>query len=77
MADLLTTEEKIGMINQHIKNIELNQYNLDLSLIEENALDKPDSGRVESLEAQIAEAATKINALKQVLTRLEADQGSN
>jgi hypothetical protein len=59
----LTNEEKIGIVNQHIKNLELNIYNLELSLIEENAVAVPNAANVSSLNGQVAEANAKKTAL--------------
>lgn len=38
MATMLSNEEKINMINQHIRSLEFSKYNADLDLIEANAV---------------------------------------
>lgn len=63
MTYQLTNEEKSAIINQHIKNLEYGIYNLQVSLIEENAVSTPDSDTVSSLNSQIAESNTKKTAL--------------
>ena len=40
MTSILTNDEKTGMVVQHKKNVAINKYNLELSLIEENAIDQ-------------------------------------
>ena len=63
MTYQLTNEEKSAIINQHIKNLEYGIYNLQVSLIEENAVSTPDADKVSSLNSQIAESNTKKTAL--------------
>jgi hypothetical protein len=63
MANTLTNEDKIGLISQHKRNIEMNKYNLELTLIEENALSTPNAETVANITAQVNEAAAKIAAL--------------
>lgn len=59
----LSNEEKISIINQHKKNVEYSKYNLQISLIEENAVTSPDQDAVDSLNDKIAEIDKKITAL--------------
>lgn len=67
---MLTNEEKLGIINQHKRNISLNKYNLELSLIEENALATPNAEVVASLTAQIADYDLKLAALDAEIAEL-------
>ena len=60
----LSNEEKLGILNQHIKNVEYNKYNLELSLIEENAVSPANAETISSLNAQMAAADAKIEALE-------------
>ncbi len=68
----LTNEEKSAIVSQHIKNLEYNIYNLQVSLVEENAVSAPDANKVSSLNSQIAEANTKKTALLAELSDLTA-----
>jgi len=68
----LTNEEKAAIVNQHIKNLEYNIYNLQVSLVEENAVSAPDADKVSSLNNQISEASTKKTALLAELSDLTA-----
>ncbi len=67
---MLTNEEKTGIINQHKRNIVFNKYNVELSLIEENALTTPNAETVASLTAQVAELDRKLTALDEELEAL-------
>jgi len=68
----LTNEEKAAIVNQHIKNLEYSIYNLQVSLVEENAVSAPDADKVSSLNNQISEASTKKTALLAELSDLTA-----
>lgn len=68
----LTNEEKIGLIQQHKRNIEYSAYNLELTLIEENAVGTPNAETVARLTAEIAELETKLSALNAELASLNA-----
>lgn len=59
----LSNEEKISIINQHKKNVEYSKYNLQISLIEENAVTSPDQDAIDSLNDKIVEINKKITAL--------------
>lgn len=64
MSIVLTNEEKSVVVSQHIKNVDYSIYNLELSLIEENAVSSPDAGKISSLNDQL----TDLNAQKTALT---------
>jgi CII-binding regulator of phage lambda lysogenization HflD len=59
----LTPEEKIGIINSHIKNIAYNKYNNEIALLEENSKTSKDTVVIAKLGANISEAETQIAAL--------------
>lgn len=61
---LLTNDEKIGIANQHLKNLQYNRYNLELSLKEENALDTPNAASVADVQLQITSIDAKIAAIE-------------
>lgn len=61
MTSILTNEEKAGIINQHIKNLEYSLFNIEISLIEEKAVSSSES--LESLESQFKELNLKKSAL--------------
>lgn len=68
----LTNEEKAAIVSQHIKNLELNIYNLQISLVEENAVASPNATNVSSLNSQLTEANAKKTALLAELNDLTA-----
>lgn len=69
---MITNEEKLGIINQHMRNVQVNKYNLELTLLEENALTSPNAETVSSLTAQIAEANKKMAVLETELESVQA-----
>lgn len=71
MEDYVSDEDKIHIINQHIKNYSYNKYNLEVSLLAENALTVPDPGSVDSLLSQIQQIDQKISALENERNSIE------
>lgn len=70
MPELLTNEEKISVVNQHLKNLEYNKYNVELSLIEENAITKINDDVISSLNEQLVNLNAKIDVLQQEIASL-------
>ncbi len=67
----LTNEEKISILNQHIKNIVINKYNLQVSIIAEEAAETIDQTRINSLNSQINAEQAKYDALLVELSTLQ------
>ena len=63
----ITKDEKISIIAQRVRSIEFNKYNLQLALLEENALVSPKADTVSDLTEQIAQADKKLEALDEEL----------
>lgn len=63
MSTSLTNEEKINIVDQHIKSLDYSEYGLQLDLIEIQAVNNPDPGQVTSLNSRISAIATKRAAL--------------
>ena len=59
----LSTEEKVSIVNQHLRNISFKKYNLDLSLVEEQALSTPSQERLNEINSDIAEVAAQTAVL--------------
>jgi len=72
MSTILTNEEKAGIVTQHIKNIEYSIYNLEISVIEEEAVESPDAEKISTLNSDITELNTKKAALTTELATLTA-----
>jgi hypothetical protein len=67
----LTNQEKIEIINQHIKNSEKNEFNLYVSLLGEQQ--KSDNDLIISaLEKQIQDEVNKQTVLNSEKTKLQA-----
>lgn len=71
MSIELTKDEKIQIINNHIKNLKSNKYNLEVSLIEENSLDEINNSTVTLLNTEISNTTSRIEALEAEITRLQ------
>jgi hypothetical protein len=70
MSIELTKDEKIQIINNHIKNLKTNKYNLEVSLIEENALEIVSDVTVSSLTTEISNTISRIQALEAEIIKL-------
>ena len=70
MSVELTKDEKIQIINNHIKNLKTNKYNLEVSLIEENALELVSDVTVSSLTTEISNTVSRIQALEAEIIKL-------
>jgi hypothetical protein len=70
MTTLLSNEEKAAIVNQHLKNLHYNKFNIEMSVVEENAKSNPDENTVESLNAQLADFDSRIEALDAELAKL-------
>jgi hypothetical protein len=65
----LSVEEKTAIISQHLRNLGFKKYNLDLSLVEEQALSEPNTEALAKINSDISEVVAQTTAL---LTELEA-----
>lgn len=70
MTTLLSNEEKAGIINQHLKNLHYSKFNLEMSVVEENAKSAPDADTLLSLNDQITDIVSRISALEAELAKL-------
>ena len=52
MTNILSKEERTSIVNSHKRNLAMNQYNIQLSIIEEQAKTSPDSSTISDLNAQ-------------------------
>jgi hypothetical protein len=72
MTTSLTKEEMISIIGQHKRTLELNKYNLQLALIQENALVSPNTENISSLNDQITDSDRKLAALDAELENINS-----
>ena len=63
MAIELTNEEKLGIVNQHIKSIDYTIYGLELDLLEAQAVDSPDATQISSINNRISSANNRRTVL--------------
>lgn len=73
MSSELTTEEKNGIIDQHLKNLSQNKYNLYLTILEIQSAESSDQLEIQNIESQIKDIDFKINTLEQEKTILEQE----
>lgn len=59
----LTNEEKLTILDQHIKSVNYGLYGLELDLLEINATANPDAGQIANINARITASNAKKSAL--------------
>jgi hypothetical protein len=70
MTALLSNEEKTGIINQHLRNLHYSKFNIEISLVQENARVQKETETIVSLNAELADVETRITALEAELDKL-------
>lgn len=63
MVYTLTNQEKIDIINQHLKNLEYSKYNSEISLVEESAAVEPQQNLIKEIQDQLDSINAKQAAL--------------
>jgi|694.fasta_scaffold06855_36 membrane protease subunit (stomatin/prohibitin family) len=59
----LTNEEKLNIVNQHLKSVDYSIYGLQLDLLEINSISNPDASQVSNINTRITAANAKRAAL--------------
>jgi len=59
----LTNEEKLSIVEQHIKSIDYGIYGVQLDIIEINAISNPDASQLSNLNTRLAALNSKRTAL--------------
>jgi len=59
----LTNEEKLNIVNQHLKSVDYSIYGLQLDLLEINSTSNPDASQVSNINTRITAANAKRAAL--------------
>lgn len=67
----LSNEDKVSIIDQHLRNLEYSKYNLEISILEENAATTPDPSVIAGNQSKISEIENKITALNNTKAELE------
>jgi hypothetical protein len=70
MVYTLTKEEKIDIINQHLKNLEYSKFNSEISLVEESAAAEPQQILIDEIQGQIDSINAKQAALLSEISSL-------
>jgi hypothetical protein len=68
----LTNEEKIGILNQHIKNVLINKYNVHIAVIAEESATVVDQSKIDALNSQMESEQAKYDALLIELESLQS-----
>ncbi len=66
----LSNEEKIGVVDQHIKSLSYILYGAQLDLIEANAATNPDLVTISAINTKISDLNSKLEALNTELSSL-------
>jgi hypothetical protein len=74
MSYELTKSDKITILNQHIKNLSMSEYNAKISLTIENASMNPSQESISSFELQIVNIGAQKRALEKELESLTNDE---
>jgi hypothetical protein len=70
MVYTLTNEEKVAIVEQHLKSLEYSKFNLSISLIEESSITSVKQDIVDDLEKQLVDIDAKIESLTAELATL-------
>jgi hypothetical protein len=73
MTHILSKEERTQIVNSHKRNLAMSKYNLELSVLTENAKDEPDSSTLSSLNAQGLSIDNQIAALDEELATIASE----
>jgi hypothetical protein len=70
MTYVLTTQEKTDIITQHLRNLELAIYNLELSILEEDSKSTPEAAILSSYNSDLSDLNAKKTSLLAELAAL-------
>jgi hypothetical protein len=68
----ITKEEKLNLVASRIRNVKIDKFNAELTLIEQNALDNPEESVVASANKIISNVNSQITALEAQYTAIQA-----
>jgi hypothetical protein len=68
----ISKEEKLNLVSARIRGVKVDKFNAELNLVEQNALDNPDSSVVASANKVISNAILQIAALEAQYTSIQA-----
>ncbi len=73
MTHILSKEERTQIVNSHKKNLAMNKYNLEVSIIVENAKSVPDPTMITNLNTQSSGIDLQMAALDEELSSIAAE----
>jgi hypothetical protein len=73
MTHILSKEERTQIVNSHKKNLAMNKYNLEISIIVENAKTTPDPTLIANYNTQSSAIDDQIAALDAELALIAAE----
>jgi hypothetical protein len=68
----LTAEEKIGVIQSHMKNVQYSKYNAQVTIIQEEALEEPNTENIAAAQEVVRKSDLQIAALQAEIDTLSA-----
>ena len=71
-TEILSNEEKVIIINQHVRTLEYSLYNIELDILEAESDDTPDTALISGKTLALAEVQRKIDALNAEKAALES-----
>ncbi len=69
----ITKEEKLSIIAAHIKNIEVNKFNAQLSIIELSSVPTPDPLQIENMNVLLTNSTAQVAALQEQYSIVESE----
>ena len=70
MSIELSNQEKKDVVKSHLRNVAVNKYNTELSLLEEKARKNPDQTLIDNLTAALEQADSQAAVLQAELDKL-------
>lgn len=67
----LSNQEKLQIVRSHIKNLQYSKYNLEMSILAEQAVDVPNEASIIGYQMQLDDIIDKQEALEAKLLELE------
>lgn len=68
----LSKEDKLQIINSHVRNLEYRKYGLELDLMQENAKATPSSESISTIQSSMNEIDDQLDALDTELASVNA-----
>lgn len=69
----ITKDEKLSLVASRIRNVKIDKFNAELTLIEQNALENPDESIVASANKIISNVNAQITALQAQYDAIQAE----